>query len=229
MTELSKLIVYKSRKLIVAHKPAGISSQLNRAEEKSLQELLEIYVKHQLYIISRLDQPVSGLVLFASEQSAAARLSELVRNSEIKKTYLALVENLPPKKEDEIKHFVSRNAKHRKALINNTSVKGFKEAILHYEVLHSFDNYHLVKIQTKSGRFHQIRVQMAHIGCPIKGDVKYGARRSNPDRSIHLLSYEMNFTNPFSNEKVSYTAEIPESDGLWKDVKALLSEKIIER
>lgn len=221
MTELSNLILYKSRKIIVANKPAGISSQINRAEEKSLQELLEIYVKHKLFIISRLDQPVAGLVLFANDQKGAAGLSELVREGKIKKTYLALVENLPPKKEDEITHYVSRNAKHRKALINNTAVKGFKEAVLHYEVLHSFDNYHLVKVKTKTGRFHQIRVQMAHIGCPIKGDVKYGARRSNSDRSIHLLSYEMNFTNPFSNEEVSYQAEIPETDGLWKDVKAL--------
>lgn len=221
MKELSKLIIYKSRKLIIAHKPAGISSQINLGEEKSLQELLEIYVKRKLYIISRLDQPVAGLVLFASEQSAAGELSALVREGSIKKTYLALVEKLPPKSEDEITHYVSRNSKNRKALINNSPAKGYKEAILQYKLVHSFNNYHLLEIQTKTGRFHQIRVQMAHIGCPIKGDVKYGARRSNPDRSIHLLSYVMNFRNPFSNEDVSYKAEIPDTDGLWKDVKSL--------
>lgn len=220
-TKLSDSILFKSRKYIIAQKPAGINSQINRDDDKSLQDLLEIYVKHKLFIIARLDRPVAGLVLFASDAKGAAVLSELMRAQKIAKTYLALVEKRPPKKEDHLVHYVSRNAKSRKSLITNAPVSGYKKAELKYELLHSFDNYHLVKVDTITGRFHQIRVQMAHIGCPIKGDVKYGARRSNSDRSIHLLSYKIAFKSPFSNEKVSYTAEIPESDGLWRDVKKL--------
>jgi 23S rRNA pseudouridine1911/1915/1917 synthase len=223
MTEpkLSDAILYKSRKYLVAHKPAGINSQVNRADDKSLQDLLEIYVKHKLYIIARLDRPVAGLVLFANDSAAAAALSELIREQKVDKYYLALVEKRPPKKEDHLIHYVSRNAKSRKSLITNKPVSGYKKAELKYELLHSFDNYHLVKVQTVTGRFHQIRVQMAHIGCPIKGDVKYGARRSNGDRSIHLLSYQLEFISPFSEEKVSYTAPIPTTDGLWKAVSEL--------
>lgn len=223
MTEykLSDAIIFKSRKYIVAHKPAGINSQVNRDDDKSLQDLLEIYVKHKLFIVSRLDRPVSGLVLFGSDSKAAAELSELMRTQKIEKTYLALVEKRPPQKEQLLTHYVSRNAKSRKSLINNTAVSGYKKAELKYELLHSFDNYHLVKVETITGRFHQIRVQLAHIGCPIKGDVKYGARRANSDRSIHLMSYQMGFRSPFSNEEVTYTADIPETDGLWKAVKEL--------
>ncbi len=225
MTDISNLIIYKSRKILVAHKPAGISSQVNRSSDKSLQQLLEIYLKHRIFIISRLDQPVEGLVLFAMDKSSAAVLSELTRENKIRKKYLALIEKPLPQKEGSLTHYLSRNAKNRKSLVSNVPAKGFKEANLDYTCLHQFDNYQLIELSLTTGRFHQIRAQLGHLGSPIKGDVKYGARRSNKDRSIHLLSHQLSFINPFSNEERTFESIIPEKDGLWKDVKNLLTEK----
>ncbi len=222
--KLSELIVFKNRKYVIAQKPPGISSQVNLSEEKSLQNYLEIYLKHKIHVINRIDRPVHGLVLYASSKEAAATLTNMVRERKINKYYLALVESKPPEETGILKHFLSRNAKNRKAIINDVASPRFKESILNYELLHSFENYHLLKIQTVTGRFHQIRAQLGKIGCPIKGDVKYGARRSNKDRSIHLLAYHLAFKDPFTGEQVSLNAEIPTSDGLWKDVAEVIKK-----
>lgn len=220
----SDLVIFKSHRYVVAQKPAGIASQANREGTKSLQDLLQIYLKHNINIITRIDQPVSGLCLYASNAKSAARLSELMRDKKIHKTYLALVEKAPPKREDLLVHFISRNAKNRKALINPTTAAGYKEAKLQYKLLKQFENYALLEIETLTGRFHQIRAQLAAIGCPIKGDVKYGARRSNKDRSIHLLSYTLSFKDPFNGEDKKFIADIPDTDGLWKDAAIHIRE-----
>lgn len=223
--KISDLIVFKSNKYVIAQKPPGISSQVNLSEDKTLQNFLEIYLKHKIHVINRIDRPVSGLVLYANNKIAAAALTDMVRNRKINKYYLALVENKPKKESATLSHFLGRNAKNRKAIINNVASSRFKEATLKYELLHSFENYHLLKVQTITGRFHQIRAQLGKIGCPIKGDVKYGARRSNKDRSIHLLAYHMAFKDPFNGKDVSIYADIPDSDGLWNDVANIIKAK----
>jgi len=223
--KISDLIVFKSNKYVIAQKPPGISSQVNLSEDKTLQNFLEIYLKHKIHVINRIDRPVSGLVLYANNKEAAAALTDMVRERKISKYYLALVEKKPKKNSDVLSHFLGRNAKNRKAIVNNVASPRFKEAILKYELLHSFENYHLLKVQTVTGRFHQIRAQLGAIGCPIKGDVKYGARRSNKDRSIHLLAYHMAFKDPFNNKAVSLNADIPQSDGLWKDVAEIMEKR----
>lgn len=217
----SDLIVFKSQKLLVADKPAGIASQPNLNGDKSIQDLLEIYLKHRINIITRIDMPVYGLCLFAMGKGAAAVLTEILRAKKIRKEYLVLVENAPPKNEDMLIHYLSRNAKNRKALVNPVMAPGYKEAKLKYRVIHKFDNYTLLQVEPLSGRFHQIRAQLAAVGCCIKGDIKYGARRKNNDRSIHLLSYKISFKDPFNHEERSFVAKIPDTDGLWKDVAAL--------
>jgi len=220
--KLSDLIVLKNNRYVIAQKPPGISSQVNLSEEKTLQNFLEIYLKHKIHVINRIDRPVSGLVLFANNKEAAATLTAMVRNRKINKYYLALVEKKPEKNSGTLSHFLGRNAKNRKAIVNVVASPRFKEATLQYKLLHSFENYHLLKIQTITGRFHQIRAQLGKIGCPIKGDVKYGARRSNKDRSIHLLAYHMAFKDPFNGAEISLFAKIPETDGLWKDVSVIM-------
>lgn len=223
--KISDLIVFKTKNYVIAQKPPGISSQVNLSEEKTLQNFLEIYLKHRIHVINRIDRPVSGLVIYGNNKSAAAALTELLRNRKIQKYYLALVENKPKKDTDTLTHFLGRNAKNRKAIINTVATPRFKEATLKYELLHSFENYHLLKVQTITGRFHQIRAQLGKIGCPIKGDVKYGARRSNKDRSIHLLAYHLAFKDPFKGEPISLFAKIPDTDGLWKDVAGIMKAK----
>jgi len=222
--KLSSLIKFKSRKILIAQKPSGLSSQINRDSNKSLQDLLEIYLKRKINVISRLDRPVSGLVVFAMDRKSASVVSEWQRNNWIKKKYLALVEKRPPAAEGRLEHFLLRNSKNRKAIVQNVKMSNSKKAVLNYKVLKNFENYSLLEIQPETGRFHQIRAQLAYFGFPIKGDVKYGARRSNKDKAIHLHCHEIEFKTTESEKPTVILAEIPDTDGLWQDVSKFLNE-----
>ncbi|MFQ3579762.1 MAG: RNA pseudouridine synthase, partial [Bacteroidales bacterium] len=165
--------------------------------------------------IHRIDRPVSGLVLLAKTSKALARLNEIFRNGEIKKTYLAIVKNKPDNQEAHLTHYLRRNTKTNKTIVSSVEKPDWKKAELYYEHIASSDNYHLLSIVLKTGRHHQIRAQLSFIGLPIRGDLKYGAERSNPEGGIDLHSYKMEFIHPVKNERIEIKAPIPDTT-LWK-------------
>jgi 23S rRNA pseudouridine1911/1915/1917 synthase len=167
-----------------------------------------------LGVVHRLDRPVSGVLLFARTSKALERLNEMFRTKQVKKLYLAIVKERPPQDEATIRHFLKKNEKQNKSYVYDTEVKGSKEATLTYRLLGRSEKYYLLEIELHSGRHHQIRAQLASIGCPIKGDLKYGFPRSNDDGSISLLARRLEFIHPVRKEPVSITAHLPEGD-IW--------------
>jgi 23S rRNA pseudouridine1911/1915/1917 synthase len=166
-------------------------------------------------VTHRLDRPVSGLVVFAKTSKALARLNEMFQKSDVHKTYWAIVRNCPKVEEAELTHYLVRNEKQNKSYAYEKEVPHSKKAVLHYKLIARSDNYFLLEVDLKTGRHHQIRCQLAKIGCPIKGDLKYGAPRSNPDGSICLHSRHVSFIHPVSKEEISLTAPVP-AGNLWK-------------
>lgn len=209
--KIGDLLLYKNNQLIAFNKPASLPAQPDKSEDKSLSDLAEIYSKSEIHIIHRLDRPASGVVLFAKNKKALAALNEQFRARQIEKVYLAVVKNKPEAKQGKLIHTLKKNNAGTKAIL----AKDGKTAELEYEVIDSIDNYHLLKIKLITGRFHQIRAQLAAIGCPIKGDVKYGFKRGNKDRSIHLHAWKLSFTHPISQEQETITAPIPK-DTVWE-------------
>ncbi len=214
--KISDLIVFQNHQFVVANKPAGMPVQADPTNDMPLITLLEQYCKVTLLPINRIDRPVSGLVLLAKTKPAAAALNEQFRARTAVKIYLAATKDAPEKQSDELVHFIKKGN-------SETNIsKAYKEerpnterAVLQYEIVGKSDNYTLWKIRLLTGRHHQIRAQLAAIGCPVKGDVKYGARRANLDRSIHLHAYELRFTNPGTNEVLTFNAPLPD-DAVWK-------------
>lgn len=176
-------------------------------------------------VIHRIDRPVSGIVLFAKTSKALARMNEMFQTKAVHKTYWAIVRNRPQKTEDVLIHFLTRNNEKNKSFASANEKKNSKKAELKYTLLYSFDNYHLLEILPQTGRHHQIRAQLSAIGCPIKGDVKYGDKRSNPDASIHLHAQKLEFIHPISKENICITAQPPLSDVLWKNTAEVLKEE----
>ena len=166
-------------------------------------------------VTHRLDRPVSGLVIFAKTSKALTRLNEMFRTSEVKKTYWAAVKNAPKEPEGELVHFLVRNEKQNKSYAYDKEVPNSKKAILHYRLIGHSENYFLLEVDLKTGRHHQIRCQLAKMGCPIKGDLKYGSPRSNPDGSICLHARRVRFIHPVSKELIELEAPLPEGN-LWK-------------
>jgi len=166
-------------------------------------------------VVHRLDRPVGGLVIFAKTSKALSRLNEMFRNGEVNKTYWAITRNLPPKEEDTLTHYITTTERNNKSYASLTEKKGSQKAVLKYRHIASTDRYHLLEVNLLTGRKHQIRVQLSAIGCPIKGDLKYGDKRSNPDGSISLMSHRIEFTHPVSGNKIDVTAPVPD-DNLWR-------------
>jgi len=166
-------------------------------------------------VTHRLDRPVSGVVVFAKTSKALSRLNEMFRVGNVKKTYWAIVKNCPPKEEGELVNWLVRNEKQNKSYAYDTERPNAKKAILHYKVIARSENYYLLEIDLKTGRHHQIRCQLAKMGCPIKGDLKYGFPRSNPDGGISLHSRSAEFIHPVSKDPICITAPVPD-DSLWK-------------
>jgi len=212
--QISDQIIYKNKQLIAFNKPGGIPVQPDKTGDKSLTDLAGIYAKIPVFATHRIDRPASGIVLFAKNKKSLALLSEQFKNRSISKTYLAVVKKLPTPSASELVHHVYVQG-NNKAVALDEPGKRTKEARLSYRLLASSDNYHLLEVKLFTGRQHQIRVQLAAIGSPIKGDVKYGARRGNKDRSIQLHSWKMAFNHPVTNERVELQASVPEG-GVWE-------------
>lgn len=169
-------------------------------------------------VVHRLDRPVSGLVVFAKTSKALARLNNMFKDKEVKKTYWAIVADKPRNDEAVLEDYLVKNERQNKSYAHPKPVEGSKKAILDYRVIGKSDRYYLLEVHLHTGRHHQIRCQLANIGCPIRGDLKYGARRSNPDGGISLHARHIEFVHPVSHITVSVTAPVPD-EGVWKAFK----------
>ena len=216
-------IVYEDNHIIIVNKTASEIVQGDKTGDVPLSETLKRYIKEAyakpgnvfLGVMHRLDRPVSGLVVFAKTSKALSRLNDMFRNGEVKKTYWAIVKQCPPAEEGELVHYLVRNEKQNKSYAYDREVKNSKKAVLHYRLIGHSENYYLLEVDLKTGRHHQIRCQLAKIGCPIKGDLKYGFPRSNSDGSICLHARTVSFIHPVSKKPIEVTAPLPEGN-LWK-------------
>lgn len=216
-------VVYEDNHLLVVNKAPGEIVQGDKTGDTPLVETLKLWLKEKYAkpgnvfcgVVHRLDRPVGGLVIFAKTSKALSRLNEMFRNGEVNKTYWAITRNLPPKEEDTLTHYITTTERNNKSYASLTEKKGSQKAVLKYRHIASTDRYHLLEVNLLTGRKHQIRVQLSAIGCPIKGDLKYGDKRSNPDGSISLMSHRIEFTHPVSGNKIDVTATVPD-DNLWR-------------
>lgn len=210
-------ILYEDNHIIIVNKAAGEIVQGDKTGDRTLCDEVKAYIKEKyakpgtvfLGIPHRLDRPVSGICVFARTSKALTRLNDMFRKSEVKKTYHAIVGNCPKLPEAELVHYLTRNEKQNKAYAHEKEVAGSKRAVLDYKVIGQSDRYTLVEVNLHTGRHHQIRCQLAAIGCPIKGDLKYGAPRSNPDGSICLHAAHIEFEHPVSHKPISVSAPYP--------------------
>lgn len=211
---IGDLVLYKNNQFIAFNKPPTVPVQADKTGDTSLLQLAEIYTKSKLDLVHRIDRPASGVVLMAKNKKALAAANRQFQERTIEKTYLAVVKNLPEPINGELVHFLKKDGRRNRAVIEEDATKGGKKAVLNYEHLASSDNYHLLKIELQTGRFHQIRAQLAAANNAIKGDVKYGFRRSNFDRSIQLHAWQLRFTHPVSGERETIIAPPPD-DTIW--------------
>ena len=216
-------ILYEDNHLLVVNKHCGDLVQPDPSGESALEDQIKAYIKRRdakpgavfLGVVHRIDRPVSGAVLFAKTSKALARLNEMIRQGEIHKTYWAITENRPEPEEGELLHYILRDPKTNRSRTFQSPRAGAKEARLRYRMIGSSTNYTLVEVDLLTGRHHQIRAQLAKIGCPIRGDLKYGARRSSPDGGISLHSRCVEFLHPVRREPVRVVAPVPAGDNLW--------------
>ena len=216
-------VVYEDNHIIAVNKTASEIVQADKTGDTPLSETVKQYLKEKyqkpgnvfLGVTHRLDRPVSGLVIFAKTSKALTRLNEMFRAGEAKKTYWAVVKNAPKESEGELVHFLVRNEKQNKSYAYDKEVPNSKKAVLDYRLIGRSENYYLLEVDLKTGRHHQIRCQLAKMGCPIKGDLKYGSPRSNPDGSICLHARRVRFVHPVSKELIELKAPLPEGN-LWK-------------
>ena len=220
---IGALVLYKNNQLIAFNKPTGLPVQGDKTGDTALSNLGEIYCKSKLFLIHRLDRPASGVTLFAKTPGALASLNEQFRLRQVEKVYLAAVQERPPKDEDTLVHYLKKNGRTNRTQVFDEEQAGSKKAELSYRYLGSTDYYHLLETRLHTGRHHQIRAQLAAIGCPIKGDVKYGAKRGNPGRSIHLHAWKLRFRHPVSGEWEEVVAPLPEEDPVWQAFRETLS------
>lgn len=217
-------VLFEDNHLLVVNKRAGDLVQGDKTGDLPLSELIKLFIKKRdnkpgnvyLGVVHRLDRPTSGIVLFAKTSKALTRLNKAFANKLPQKTYWAVVKNKPEKENAELIHFLKRNSKQNKSYANINEVPDSKKAILRYQLIKSLDNYHLLEVDLLTGRHHQIRSQLSKIGCPIKGDLKYGFDRSNPDGSIHLHARKLEIIHPVTNKKLSIKAPTPNHDAIWK-------------
>ncbi len=217
-------VIYEDNHLIAVNKNGHELVQGDKTGDASLADLLKTWLKEKyakpgnvfVGVTHRIDRPVTGVVVFAKTSKALARMNELFRTGEIKKTYWAIVRNRPPAIEQELTHWLVRNEKQNKSYVCAPSQKpDARKAVLHYRLLAQSEHYYLLEIDLKTGRHHQIRCQLAAIGCPIRGDLKYGAGRSNPDGSISLHARRVSFVHPVSKQPIDIVAPVPD-EPLWK-------------
>lgn len=215
-------VLYEDNHLIVINKRAGDIVQGDKTRDSPLSEIVKEYLKEKYHkpgnvylgVVHRLDRPTTGLVVFSKTSKALPRLNKMFADKDAKKTYWALVKNAPPKPQDTLVHWLKKNPKNNKSSAFIKEVSNSKKAILHYRTLKKLDTYFLLEVGLETGRHHQIRSQLAFIGCPIKGDLKYGFDRSNADGSISLHARELEFEHPVKKEVMTVVAPLPD-DSLW--------------
>lgn len=217
-------IVYEDNHLLVINKKVGQLVQGDKTGDDSLLELIKNFIKKRddkpgnvfLGLVHRIDRPTSGLVIYAKTSKALSRLTKMVKNREIKKTYWAIVPKEMIPQSQRLVHYLKKNEKTNKAVVFPRETEGAKEAILTYNVIKTLENYQLLEVDLETGRHHQIRAQLSKIGIPIKGDLKYGSARSNPDGGISLHARKLEFVHPVTKETMEIIAPVPQNDAVWK-------------
>ena len=226
-------ILYEDNHIIAVNKTCSEIVQGDKTGDQPLSETIKIYLKEKydkpgdvyLGVTHRLDRPVSGVVLFAKTSKALTRLNEMFRNQEIKKTYWAIVKEKPEQSEGRLEHYLTRNEKQNKSMAYDKERSDAKKAALSYKLIAHSDTYYLLEIQLETGRHHQIRCQLAKMGCPIKGDLKYGFPRSNPNGGISLHARSVEFIHPVSKQLIQLTAPMPLDDKLWQTMEKIAGQK----
>lgn len=215
-------VIYEDNHIIVVNKRAGDIVQGDKTGDKPLSDVVKEYIAEKynklgnvyLGVVHRLDRPTTGIVMFAKTSKALPRLNKLFAEKKAKKTYWALVKNQPPRAEDRLVNWLKKNPKNNKSTAYKKEIDNSKKAILSYKTIKKLDNFYLLEINLETGRHHQIRVQLSNIGCPIKGDLKYGFDRSNKDGSISLHARTLEFIHPVKKEPIFIKAPLPK-DALW--------------
>lgn len=216
-------VLYEDNHIIVVNKSPKEIVQGDKTGDKPLSDMVKDYLKEKYNkpgnvfcgVVHRLDRPTSGVVVFAKTSKALTRLNEMFKKGEIDKTYWAIVKNVPPQDEGVLVHYLIKNEKNNKSTAYDTEKPHTQKAVLHYKLIGRSQKYYLLEVKIETGRHHQIRCQLAKIGLPIKGDLKYGAQRSNPDGSISLHARNISFVHPVSKQIIDITAPVPD-DPLWK-------------
>ena len=218
-------ILHEDNHIIVINKRVGDIVQGDKTGDKPLSDVVKEYIKEKynkpgdvfLGVVHRLDRPTTGIVVFAKTSKALSRLNETFKNRENQKTYWAVVKNCPPKEQDTLIHFLKRNSKNNTSKAYSKEVSDSKKASLSYQIIKKLDNYFVLEIDLHTGRHHQIRAQLQAIGCPIKGDLKYGFDRSNPDGGIHLHAHKLVLIHPVTKEKLTFIAPTSK-DIIWNSI-----------
>lgn len=223
-------VLYEDNHLIIVSKRAGEIVQGDKTGDTPLSETVKQYIKEKYHkegqvflgVVHRLDRPVSGVLCFARTSKGLSRMNRLfAENHQIGKTYLALTATPPPQSEGTLTHWLTRDTERNKAKAFEREVPGSKKAVLEYKLLGRTDRYYLLQVQLRTGRHHQIRCQLAKMGCPIRGDLKYGAPRSNPDGSISLHAHRLTFEHPVSHTLIDIKAPLP-NENIWQSIQKLL-------
>lgn len=219
------MVIYEDNHLLIVSKRPGEIVQGDKTGDVPMVESLKLYLKEKynkpgnvfLGLVHRLDRPVGGLVIFAKTSKALSRMTQMFAKGEVQKSYLAIVTDKPQEAQARLTHYLVRNEKQNKSYAYHQERANSKRAELSYRLISNGEHYHLVEVDLHTGRHHQIRCQLSAIGCPIKGDLKYGAKRSNPDRSISLLSYRLRFRHPVSGVDLDIKAPLP-NERIWREL-----------
>ena len=225
-------ILYEDNHIIIVNKASGEIVQGDKTGDEPLVETLKRFIKDRdskpgavfMGVVHRLDRPVSGVVVFAKTSKALTRLNAMFAAGEVHKTYWAVTRNMPAEPSAVLTHYITSVERNNTSYASGSPRPGSKEARLAYRLIASSDRYHLLEVNLMTGRKHQIRVQLSTIGCPVKGDLKYGDKRSNPDGSISLHARRVRFVHPVSKKEIDITAPVPQNDALWSALEALASQ-----
>lgn len=220
-------VLYEDNHIVIVNKKPGEIVQGDKTGDVPLSETVKDWIKERyakpgnvyIGVVHRLDRPVGGIVVFAKTSKACARLNDMFRNGQVHKTYWAITRNMPKEPEALLTHYITTVEKNNKSYASATPKEGSKESKLKYKVIANSDRYHLLEVELLTGRKHQIRVQLSSIGCPVKGDLKYGDKRSNPDGSISLIARRVQFEHPVSHKMIDITAPVPD-DTLWEALES---------
>lgn len=219
-------VLYEDNHIIVVNKESGEIVQGDKTGDVPLSDIVKDWIKKKynkpgnvfLGVVHRLDRPVQGVVVFAKTSKALSRLNEMFKTSDVHKTYWAITANRPNIEEATLTHWIVRNEKQNKSYAYDVEKPNSKKAVLHYKLIGASDRYNLIEVKLMTGRHHQIRCQLSKIGCPIKGDLKYGAKRSNADGSISLLARKVEFMHPVSKQIICVQAPLPK-DTIWESFR----------